>query len=252
MVHRLYCLRDPDLDRGLDQGDRGGDRFGIGPFTAEHHQLDAGPTKTIGLRKDLGWKEVSHLQRVLRAADMWDGFPERDLTLVSAEVRLERGAHRLDLLYLRRDGGLLPCELKIGGRSRETHRQLLRYTAKLEAEPIDLDWVRRQRRSFLDRVRDDGAETLHEERFEQFLIECRITDVSLHVVRNTGIIIDERAPGTLRAAVRSLNRDRAFAIRLIEMRCLVDTDWRPDAPEFSFVLDFVEIDCDISLSTNPN
>lgn len=85
----------------------------------------------ISLKHDLKWGESRHLQDVLIKADFWAGFPEEGLRLITAETKPGGGRQRVDLLFLRDDGGVIPCELKLGGRGLDTHGQLIRYIADL-------------------------------------------------------------------------------------------------------------------------
>lgn len=73
--------------------------------------------RRINLKKDLKWHEVRDFQIFLRKADIWNDFPVIGLTLVGAEIKKSRNDQRMDLLYLRQDGALIPCELKL-----ENHR----------------------------------------------------------------------------------------------------------------------------------
>ena len=67
-----------------------------------------------------------------RGANIWPDFPEKGYRLVGVEFKAGDEEQRVDILYIRDDGALLPCELKIGGTSRDTHGQLIRYIADLQ------------------------------------------------------------------------------------------------------------------------
>lgn len=196
----------------------------------------------ISLKSDLLWREVENLQRVMRGADLWTEFPEPDLRLISAEVRAGDEDQRIDLLYLRQDGGILPCELKVGGRSRDTHGQLIRYIADLNRQTIDREWVTALRRNYL--VRKYSGELNAE---QNVLVDLRefiqeIADIpAFQLLDRTGIIIDEGFAPALVTAVRYLNNSCGFSIRMIRADAHVANDWRLDGGEWIMRLDFNEV-----------
>jgi hypothetical protein len=147
--------------------------------------------KRISLKADLSWGEVSELQNVLRKADMWQDFPARGYTLVNAEFKGGDEDQRLDLLYMRNDGALLPCELKIGGTYKDTHGQLIRYIADLYYHRIDFAWVKDAHQRFVDTITDEVAKGLHSTKFEKFVTSNKIEDRFIRILPQTGILIDD-------------------------------------------------------------
>jgi hypothetical protein len=212
--------------------------YGIKPRKPQQPEL----TRHISLKDDLKWREVQNLQKVMSGADFWSEFPEPGLRLITAEVKAGTEPQRIDLLYLRTDGGVLPCELKVGGTELDTHGQLIRYISDLSAQPISKDWVISRRREYLDRKYHDNDKREQNVRIDLFKFEEQIEAVSeFRLVSKTGIMMDEGFPSALVTAVRFLNRECALAIRLIQLDAFVTDDWTLDAEEYVMRLDLNEI-----------
>jgi hypothetical protein len=124
-----------------------GTTFGIKPHRGESWDVYYSLKKLVGLKKDLKWPEVQ-LQNMLIKADIWDNFPAVGLSLVRAEFKGSDENQRIDILYLRDDGGLLPCELKIGGEAKDSHGQLIRYMADLSFQTLNLAYLNEQAEIF--------------------------------------------------------------------------------------------------------
>ena len=127
MAASLYLLIDPPPPLETS--------YGIQPYDDKYWNDYHTLRRKISL-KDLGWEEVNHFQRLIKGADLWETFPAVGLTLVDAEFKGGDENQRIDLLYLRNDGGLLPCELKIGGTAKDSHGQLIRYMADLSFQTL--------------------------------------------------------------------------------------------------------------------
>jgi hypothetical protein len=177
----LFLLNDPNF--GLT--------FGCKPCDPKYWQEYGQMQRRVSLKRDLRWKEVEHLQNILRKADIWTDFPARGYALVNAEFKAGDEDQRLDILYIRDDGALLPCELKIGGDSKDAHGQLIRYIADLYFQVIDRTWIKAAHDKFLATIGDDAARTLHEEKFNAFLSANNISDRFIRILPKTGVIIDE-------------------------------------------------------------
>jgi hypothetical protein len=196
--------------------------------------------KSVSLDSDFRWSE-RFLQDFLRKADIWHDFPARGYTLVNAEFKAGDENQRLDLLYIRTDGALLPCELKIGGNCKDAHGQLIRYISDLYFQKIDLDWVKRAHGDFLSKIVDDVANPRHRRKFNQFLEDNAIADPLVRILPRTGVLMDEDFAPQLLKAVRYLNGYCGFTIRLLRMEAFVDEAWSKDSEEFKFRLDFVDV-----------
>ena len=193
----------------------------------------------------LGWSETSHVQPLLRAAAVWEDFPAVGYKLVRSEFKAGDEDQRLDLLYLRDDGALLPCELKIGGRERDTVGQLLRYIADLSFQTIDLDWLCAQHDElikslgYIDAVHDNirGG-------FKQFLTKHRIENRQVRFLPRAGLIIDEAFPSQLRKTIRYLNEYCGFTIRTLQMNTFVDPESciHPHLGNYLFRIDLFPVD----------
>lgn len=231
MATSLFFLHDPQL----------GTSYGIKPYSDKRWNEYYTLRRRISLKNDLGWGEVENFQHLLRGADMWTGFPAVGLTLVDAEFKGGDEDQRIDLLYLRDDGGLLPCELKIGGASKDTHGQLIRYMADLGFQQLDMAFLTQRRENFIARYTDPVTIHVHTQKFEKFVKEHQITDKFIRLLPQAGILIDEGFPPQLLKAVRFLNHSCGFAIRMLRVESFVAEDWTPAANDYFMRLDFVDI-----------
>jgi len=215
--------------------------FGVMPYDTQYWPQYGAMNRRVRLKQDLGWREVQHLQNILRKGDIWDGFPARGYTLVAAEVKAGDEEQRIDILYIRNDGALLPCELKVGGTALDTHGQLIRYISDMYFQHVDLAWVRRYHEGFLSSIDDDVAKSLHAEKFNAFITDNGIEDRFIRLLPKSGVIIDEEFKPQLLKAVRYLNGYCGFSIRLIQIETFVDEQWEPTMDDFLFRIDFVDV-----------
>lgn len=197
--------------------------------------------RRVGLKTDFGWREVQHLQNLLRKCDIWPDFPSRGYTLVNAEFKGGDEDQRIDLLYMRNDGALLPCELKIGGDAKDSHGQLIRYIADLYYQKLDLTWVRNAHASFVATITDGVAQGLHSNKFNDFVTTHAIEDRFVRLLPQTGVLIDEAFPSQLLKAVRYLNGYCGFSIRMLQIDTFVEDTWVAGSSDFLYRLDFVDV-----------
>jgi hypothetical protein len=197
--------------------------------------------KPVELKKDLKWTEVKYLQNMLCKGDIWHNFPAVGLTLVSSEFSPGDEKQRLDLLYLREDGGLLPCELKIGGNSKDTHGQLIRYMADLSFQKLNQAYIKKQAEKFHRKIMDHVARGIHENKFNRFCKDNKITDKAIRLIPRAGILIDEKFNPSLLKAVRFLNNECGFSIRMLKLSAFVAQDWNSGWNDFIMRLDFTDI-----------
>lgn len=193
--------------------------------------------KRINLKKDLKWHEVRHLQNFLRKADMWNDFPVIGLTLVSAEIRKSRNGQSIDLLYLRQDGALIPCELKIGGNSKDSHGQLIRYIADLHYRN-SFDLLKDSRNKFVNWLGDPIAQRIHTKKFNDFMSANGINEKFIRILPKSGILMDEEFHPYLFKAVRYLNEVCGFSIKMIQTKAYVKESWTQDDTSYLFRVDF--------------
>ncbi|UJS15953.1 MAG: hypothetical protein L3J17_08465 [Candidatus Jettenia sp.] len=231
MATSLFFLKDPQA----------GISFGIKPYSDKCWTTYYTLRRRISLKDDLGWREMEHFQHILCGADMWTSFPAVGLTLVDAEFKGGDEDQRIDLLYLRDDGGLLPCELKIGGTSKDTHGQLIRYMADLGFQKLDMAFLTQRREHFISKFTDSVTIHVHTEKFTKFIEEYQITDKFIRLLPQAGILIDEGFPSQLVKAVRFLNHSCGFAIRMLRVEAFVADDWTPESTEYFMRLDFIDI-----------
>lgn len=240
MPNTLYCLKDDDLS-----GQTGflAKFYGIKPDGKGSPDSFAALTRKIGLKDDFGWHEVQNLQAVFSGADIWQDFPAEGLKFICAETKGGDENQRIDILYLREDGGLYPCELKLGGESKDTHGQLIRYIADLHYQKIDREWIIAQRLAHLTRkeitdTREHFAERI---RWEKYFEEHKIEDKHVHLIRNSGIIVDEGFKSQLLKAVRYLNEYCGFSIRLLRLDTFVAEDWVAGKSRYLARIDVIEV-----------
>ena len=232
MPRSLYYCQDPNPQIGR--------HFGVKPYNRDwtaFHSLE----RKINLKEDLRWHEVSDLQKIISGADMWTDFPARGLTLVVAEARSGDKNQRMDFLYLRNDGGLLPAELKIGGNAKDSVGQLLRYIADLHFQKIDSDYLLAKRKQLIDRMSNEISRSISEGKFEKFVEDHNLDERFFRLLPRHGLLIDEGFPTQLHKAVRFMNDECGFSIQLIQIEAFVDADWTPDSDDFIMRLDFTPI-----------
>lgn len=239
MGRSLFIIKD---DEYTGQSGFAAKSIGIqpGPGLANNY---ASLNHKISLRDDFGWKEVQNLQRVFCCAEIWSDFPVEGLKFISAEIKCGDEDQRVDLLYLRNDGGIYPCELKLGGTSHDTHGQLIRYISDLNYQQIDTKWIVRQRNSYIKRTKPKESRFISRDNRElkEYLRNFNINDRHIRLIRNAGIIVDEDFSPQMLKAVRYLNEFCGFSIRLLRMDTFVAKDWEPRSTFYYARIDLVEI-----------
>jgi hypothetical protein len=238
VAKHLYLLKDDNLaSNGSPYF------FGVRPPGNETYQAYFALDRKISLKSDLEWGEVSHLQEVLRGAEIWTNFPAEGLKLISAEIKAGDEDQRVDILYLRDDGGLYPCEIKIGGESLDVHGQLIRYMADLHYQMINTQWLVDARIKLLRNrgITDSRAHDIEESHLREFLTNKKIGDRHIHLLRNAGIIVDEAFRPQVLKAIRYLNEQCGFSIRMLRLDAFAAADWELKQSEFRVRIDVVEV-----------
>jgi hypothetical protein len=196
--------------------------------------------KRIFLKEDLGWTEEKDLRDLIEKSDLWDDFPSQEYTLISVETKAGDEDQYIDLLYLRDDGALLPCELKIGGKSLDTHGQLIRYITDLTFQKVNIEFVKNLNQNYLSHNQQNPLNAMMRHKFESFLIDNNISDKFIRVLPRSGILMDELFKPQIMKSVRYLNEQCGFSIRLIEIRTFTDDNWTRDSQNLKCRIDFVE------------
>lgn len=240
MAKHLYLLKDNAL-----AASNGGSPFifGVKPTVKGTYDDFFTLDRKISLKADLKWGEVSRLQHVFRGAEIWDNFPAEGLRLIFAELKAGDEDQRIDLLYLRDDGGLYPCEIKIGGTSLDSHGQLIRYISDLHYQTINSQWLIDARLRYLknEGVADSRGFDIATQKLRDFLSTKGIEDRHIHLLRNAGIIVDEEFKSQVLKTVRYLNEQCGFSIRLLRLDAFAAKDWNLDQREFRVRIDIVEV-----------
>lgn len=173
---------------------------------------------------------------------MWTDFPAQGLTLVVAESPPGGDENqRVDFLYLRNDGGLLPAELKIGGKAKDSVGQLIRYIADLHFQKIDSKYLAEKRKELIDKMPNENSRSISKRKFNMFVEEHNLNDRFFRLLPRHGLLIDEGFPKQLHKAVRFLNDECGFSIQLIQIEAFVANDWSADSENFIMRLDFTPI-----------
>jgi len=227
----LFLIEDQEI--GLN--------FGVQPYDQRHLGKYMGFTKPVDVREDLGWREKEHLQNILVKTDFWDDFPLADARLVSWELKSGDEDQRIDMLYLTSTLELVPVELKLGGKSRDTHGQLLRYVADLHFSPWTMSRIRLEHGEYAREIQSEIVRLRAREAFASFTGKLACSDSTVVPVRRGGVIIDTAIPSQVRTAVRYLNQQCGFSISMLEMQCFTDDGWTPGAAELWMRIDFVAI-----------
>jgi len=217
-------------------------RFGIHPPDEEEWiEYETPLIKKINLKQDLNYKEVTDLKDIILKGDIWDDFPSQGYTLVGAEFKPGDEDQRVDILYLRDDGAVLPCELKIGGNSLDTHGQLIRYISDLYYQKIDLNYLKQHNNNYLSKLENKTIKKLLKSKFDDFISSNNISNKCLCLLPRTGLIIDEYFKPQIKKAIRYLNGHCGFNIKMIQINVYVDTNWEITLKKFKMRWDFIEI-----------
>lgn len=211
--------------------------FGVQSRSPEHDSLN----KPVSLKRDLQWGEIANLQKVMKQADFWTNFPEPGLHLISAEVQAGDEPQRIDLLYVNENGGVFPCELKVGGEDPDTHGQLIRYIADLDSQQISEKWIEAQREAYFRRKTKDRVQQSMEVFIDWVEFKRKLPEnLEFRVIKKYGIIIDEEFPSKLIRAVKYLNEQAGFCLRLIRAQAYVAEDFVSVSEPHLMRLDFEE------------
>ena len=235
MPKTIYGIKDPNMPLDF--------MFAIDPSSlCENREDYACLNRRIRLKKDLGWRE-KHLKHLLRQGNIWQDFPTKGYTMVGCEFQPGGEDQRVDILYIRSDGGLLPCELKIGGKSLDAHGQLIRYIADLHFpdEDVNLAWVQKYHQKFLRTISNSATMHIQDDIFEKFIADNGIEEQSVHILPKAGIIMDECFKSQLKKAIRYLNEYCGFSIRLIQVETFVADDWKKEMENYLFRIDFTDV-----------
>lgn len=192
----------------------------------------------IFLKQDLGWKEVKDFQKLMAKADLWDDFPSVGYTLISAEEQPGDELQWVDLLYLRNDGALMPCELKIGGHNLDTVGQLLRYISDLNFQNFSKSDLNGKNDAYLNKIINQTTRKILKEKFQNFL--SRIEEKYIRVLPKSGIIIDENFKPQILKAIRYLNDECGFSIKPIQVEAYTEMAWKK-MDKYKIRVDFKEL-----------
>ena len=136
----------------------------------------------------------------------------------------------------------MPCELKIGGTSLNTHGQLIRYIADLSYQDVNLDWVKNyHQEKFLNTFSNPSTQSMQGVTFDGFPTTNNIKDKFVRILPKTGVIMDEDFKPQILKAVRYLNGYCGFSIRLIQIKTFVADDWKNQMEEYLFRIDFTDV-----------
>ncbi|AXJ00355.1 hypothetical protein CYPRO_1090 [Cyclonatronum proteinivorum] len=216
--------------------------FGIQPPNPDEWiEYETPLNNRINLKEDLGYKEVKDLAKIIQKSDIWNNFPAQGYTLVGAEFKGGDEDQRIDFLYLREDGAVLPCELKIGGNSHDSHGQLLRYISDLFYQDINIDYLNIHNDKYLAKIVNDTTRNILKRKYSNFIKVNNLTNKEIRLLPKSGLLIDEDFKTQLKKTVRYLNDYCGFSIQMIQIEAYVDTCWEKSWSKFKMRWDFIEI-----------
>lgn len=217
--------------------------FGKQPYDSKYKKLYDSMSKIVNLKKDFKWHERYDLENIIEKFEVWGEFPTNDYLLLDYENRIGEINQRADLIYLRNDGKVIPCELKIGGDSKDTHGQLIRYMASLAEEKINKQWVDDIFNSYLKKIAKRNLKSkknnyaienelktnlvikFRKDNFKEFIQKNDITSFSFDFLNKSGLIFDEDFTPQLTSAINYLNNYCGFSIKLFKITTYVQDDF---------------------------
>ncbi len=189
-----------------------------------------------GLTKEGDLKEINFdenaWQDIMIFFDNYSNFPAKNLCIISAEESNEDSQQRVDLLYLRSDGKILPAEIKISDNGIDAHGQLIRYMAGFDQDEFSVD-------SILKTARKKVPENI--KIIEEFIKEHDITDKKVMALETTGLLICEKFHKDTITAIRYLNEKTNIDIKMFDIDIFVSDKWDISLDKFLFKAELNEI-----------
>ena len=190
----------------------------------------------VSLKNDFKWYERYDLENIIEKFGILEGIPTNEYFLINYEYWT--GNQYVDLLFLRNDGKVIPCEIKIGSKSKDAHGQLIRYMSSLAKEKINKQWVNDTLESYLKKIakrikKKDNSEKIKDllitglpivtirENFKDFILNNKDKIKSYNFLHKSGLIIDEDFTPQLENAVNYLNNRCKFSIKLFKITTFV-------------------------------
>lgn len=164
--------------------------------------------------------------------DNEDTFPAKNLCLISAEVSNESSLQRVDLLYLRSDGKILPAEIKVSDNGRDVHGQLIRYMAGFSKDKFSIEKI-------TDMAKNKLKQNLAN--LEDFIDKHRIDDESISILETTGLVICEKFHNDTITAIRYLNEKTQIDIKMFDIDLIVSHKWEKNDDKFIFKIELNEV-----------
>jgi len=238
--------------------------FSNQPSTENDRNIYDNMSKKVSLKYDFKWHERYELENMIEKFGFWSEFPTHEYLLIDYEHWIDH--QFVDLLYLRNDGKVIPCEIKIGGNSKDAHGQLIRYMASLEKEKINKQWVNDTLNSYLKKIakrikKKDNSEKIKDllirdltiltirDNFKKFISKNNIK--SYNFLHKNGLIFDEDFKPQLINAVNYLNNQCEFCIKLFKITTFVQDCFNKDE-EKDYFYKLVIDEYDGKKNENPN
>ncbi|MBD3276684.1 MAG: hypothetical protein GF388_00135 [Candidatus Aegiribacteria sp.] len=205
-------------DRGIPMG------IGIKPAFDEDKPVYDSLNRKLSIQSDLCWHERRDMQNVIAKADFWGGFPFDDCQLVAAEIYLEIFMQRIDFLYLTNEGKVQVCELKLGGKEKDTVGQLFRYIEELSYHNIDLNWIKSKAAKYRA-VSVDSFKFKFDRHCKKLITYIHENDItSIELDECTAAIIDEDPDHRALLGAQGANR-MGKDIHVYSMEMLSSDNW---------------------------
>lgn len=211
-----WTLMEPPVDRRTRKPLAPPDwSMGQVPF-AEHDQIRS---NRFCPKKVLGWNEKYFLHKIVLRSGIWGSLfgPNIEAISIAQEMATANG-QSVDFLFLKQDGSLLPCEVKIAGSKPDSHGQLIRYMAAISNNIPTGDELPRMVLNHLTRIKDVGAMEHLLGIINKFLSKHSLHDKAITYDGRSGILLDTKfRPETL-DSIDLLNAN-GFNIQAYEMAC---------------------------------
>lgn len=181
--------------------------------------------------KDIGFNEKVW-QNIMIYFDHYTNFPAKNLCIISVEESNKDSLQRVDLLYLRSDGRIIPAEIKVSDNGRDAHGQIIRYMAGFSDDTFTIDTI-------LDNANKKIPSNI--KHIEKFIDNNSLYNKQLIPIDTSGILICERFhPDTLKA-IRYLNEKTNLDIKMFDMDVYVKYNWNKDTKRFIFKIELNEV-----------
>lgn len=159
-------------------------------------------------------------------------FPAKNLCLVSIEESNDNSMQRVDLLYLRSDGRVIPAEIKISDNGKDVHGQIIRYMAGFAEDEFDIA-------SIIQKAKNKIPSNI--KTIMSFIDNNNLHNKKIVPIDTSGILICENYHIDTITAIRYLNEKTNLDIKMFDIDLLVASNWNKDTERFIFKIQLNEV-----------